>query len=311
MKLPVVVFARKHRPMPTQLSRAPGAITRAEERLLRLFGRLETLTAAQVRRRYYGNSQRYVEGRLVALATQRYLLRLPYRSGAGAGRVGSVFAISQKGCALLAEIEAPHPTRWRDGEIRARTPYAHDHALAVNDVLITLEQAAESAPQLRIEEDIPERVLRREPIYLKDDKGTKTAVVFDRFLRLRTGPQTLLNLALEVDMGTTLQRPFRAKIAGLLAALDGPYQERFQAKSVTIAFVAMGHPSRKTSLTDLVSWTEAELVQLGAEAFGQFFHFTAADPTGHEPAEFVAGAHWRVPFRADLVPLLEPGEGGL
>ena len=72
---------------------------------------------------------------------------------------------------------------------------------------------------------------------------------------------------------------------------------------MTVAFVTTSSARR---LEQIVAWVEDELEQISAEAYAELLLFSFLDPGRVAPEALFFQPHWRQPFVAEPVALLEP-----
>jgi hypothetical protein len=180
--------------------------------------------------------------------------------------------------------------------------------LAVNDVLIALDLLARQPDSLlRIREEVHEQVLKRTPDKVELSDRTSVSVIPDAVCCLVFG-EVGVWVAFEIDRSTANQRVWREKVEALIAWGEGPFSTRYGSNALTFAIVATEGEDRAA---ELLKWTERELEKLGRADLAEFFFITGGSPLSLPPVEFVCGEHWRSPFAARPLPLLERGEIGL
>lgn len=192
--------------------------------------------------------------------------------------------------------------RYRPSEQREHTYLFLGHTLAVNDVLISAELLSRTQPDYEIARMLHERDLKRRPVHIQDEDGRMMAVVPDGWLDVRVKGAYQVCLALELDRGTEEQKVWRRKIRGLLAYANGPYQDAFQTKSLTVAVVATSGDRR---LLQLLRWTESELTARREQGQGDLFVFTAIRSDPADLADLFFSRRWHQPFGEQTVALLE------
>lgn len=276
----------------------------ADELLLLAINRYFYLTASQVTRLLYApTSHTYAQARLKRLADtgclQRYFLPRPTRTGSAP----LVYSLARRGLNALREWGYPVGRRLRPAEVRQLTYLHLAHTLALNDVLIALELLCRSAGALRIAEVRHERDLKLEPVVVTLPDGTRRGVIPDGWVDLRIAGRYQECYAFELDRGTTAAKPWRRKVAALVAYADGPYQQAFGTRSLTVAVIATPGEGRAAQLR---RWTEAELRSMGREDAAGLFRFCGTPLPGHDPAQFFGSAAWQAPLSDDPQPLLNP-----
>ena len=110
---------------------------------------------------------------------------------------------------------------------------------------------------------------------------------------------------MELDRGTEEQKKWRAKVANLLAYANGPYQDTFKTRSLTVAVPTTAGDRR---VLELLSWTQAELELRQEKSLGDLFLFTNLTPYSLEPEQVFLAPRWYQPFREEPLALLENGD---
>jgi hypothetical protein len=277
--------------------------------VLRAIGRLHFLTSFQVCRLLYSQgSHTYVQTRLKALADAGLLQRLFLPRPTAAGSGPRVYTLARPALRYLRAEGVEVGSRYRPAEHRIHSYLFLAHTLSVNDFLISLELLCRRHSALQLHTVLHERDLKRQPLQLDVEDGEPLAVIPDAWVDLRQG-RTRTCLALEIDQGTLEQKAWRRKIRGLVKAMDGAYQERFNARSLIVAAVAIPGPAR---LAELTRWTEAELDVLRAHERAQLFRLTELPPASTPPERLFLLPSWVRPFSDEPVPLvaLQVAEGG-
>jgi hypothetical protein len=244
----------------------------------------------------------YVQTKLKALSELGLLQRIWLPRPAPHGSAPSVFTLGRKGLNHLGSQGFDVARRYRPSEQNARSYLFLAHTLAVNDVLIGAELLGRQAPGVQLARMLHERDLKRAPLQVQDNDGRTIAVVPDGWLDFRINGSFQACLALELDRGTEEQKAWRRKVRGLVAFANGPYQEAFQTRSLTIAVVATSGDHR---LLQLIRWTESELALWKEETLGDLFVFTGVAPES-TPADLFTARRWYQPFGEQPVALLDP-----
>jgi hypothetical protein len=281
----------------TEPTAAPGL---PGEKILRALGRYQLLTREQLTRLLYRpTSTTFVGEHLTRLTRLGYLRmgRLPLAIPVG-GTPGSWTLAGPGRRFLLAAGVVLPPERDRP----LASPLHLRHLLELNDALIALELLCRAEPRLVLEGVRHERLLRHDAPRVLLPDGRATTVVPDAWIDLAvdTAP---MGIALELDRGTEDERPWRRKVAALLALAAGPYHDAFAAESITVAVVVTSGARR---VGELVRWTEAELMARGKPAWGELFWLTGAVPAATDPAALFLGARWVRPFDPAPRPLVDP-----
>lgn len=277
-------------------------VTAADRSVLEAMRRFHFLTAEQTTRALYARgSLTYVRARLKRLADAGHLQRLYLPRAMRGGSSAIVYTLTPKGQAACCPSDRP---------VRSKRPAEHsrhgslflDHTLAVNEVLIAAHHLAQRIPGIRLADCRHERDLRRQPTRVQLERGQTMTVIPDGYLDIRLHDRVQMCFTLEVDRGTVEARAFRRKIAALLAFALGPYQSLFNTQSLTITFVIDGDGRR---LTNVVTWTERELLRSGRQRYADLFRFTRL-PTEIDPVRFFCTPQWFRPFHRQPVSLLSP-----
>ena len=150
-----------------------------------------------------------------------------------------------------------------------------------------------------------ERDLKRTPVRVADDDGRAIVVIPDAWLDLRVRGSYQVCLALELDRGTEEQKVWRRKVRGLLAYANGPYQEAFQTRSLTVAVVATSGEKR---LLQLIRWTERELTDTRKESLSDLFVFTSLRLESVDVSNLFFAKRWYQPFVERPIALLETAD---
>ena len=272
------------------------------------------LTNEQVCRLLYSpGSLTFVRTRMKRLADAEYAQRffVPPRNNTGRGQ--AVYTLARKGLAYLQSLDEELQRRYRPSEVEGLSYQFIEHTLAVNDVLIGLELLARSTDQVVIRTVLHERDLKRAPltVTLRESEHTSTvAVIPDAYVQLElvaADGRYETCLALELDRGTEKQHRWRRKVAALLAATTGPYQERFGTNVLTVAVVttAATKATADKRLADLLTWTEAELNARGLAHQADLFWFTALTPEPIAPAALFLTPRWVLPLSREPAILLD------
>ncbi|MBE0610053.1 MAG: replication-relaxation family protein [Dehalococcoidia bacterium] len=280
----------------------------ADDAVLRAAFRYYYLSSRQVCRLLYSpGSLTYVQMKLKRLSDAGFLQRIWLPRPAAHGSAPSVYTLARKGLNHLARAGVDvDRRRYRPSEQREHTYLFLGHTLAVNDVLISAELLGRSQPGYELARMLHERDLKRTPVHVEDEDGRMIAVVPDGWLDIRVDGAYQVCLALELDRGTEEQKVWRRKVRGLLAYANGPYQEAFQTKSLTVAVVATPGDKR---LLQLIHWTESELAVRHEQAQGGLFVFTAVGSDPAELADLFFSRRWYRPFGKQRVALLDSVDG--
>jgi hypothetical protein len=280
----------------------PKPLSPARETILRDLSRYHYLTAQQVQRLHYASgSITYVQSMLKRLAEEEYCQRVWLPRASQFGSAPSVYRLARKGLNLLREQGLEVERRHRPSEHVAHSYLFLNHTLAVNDFLISAELVVGNLPGYGIARVVHEQELKRRPFYVELDGG-RQAVIPDAWLDFRVRGTYQACLALELDMGTESQKRWRRKVRALLAFANGPYQEAFATRSLTVAVVATSGERR---LADLLGWTEEELRAAGEEQNASLFLFVACSPADVLPSDLFFGRCWYEPYGQQPLALFE------
>jgi hypothetical protein len=213
--------------------------------------------------------------------------------------------LARRGLNYLRGTGVSLSQRFHPSEQRELSHWFLSHTLAVNSVLISLDLVSRQRPeQFALASILHERELRREPSYVRGADGRRVAVIPDAWVDLGIGGRYRMCLSLEVDRGTEEQKKWRSKVAALLTWAQGPYRERFDTDSLTVAVIATPGTAR---MEELLRWTEAELTLRKANPQADLFRFTDIDAESAAPEHLVNGPCWHVPFgKGEVLPLV-PG----
>ena len=282
-----------------------AAVNPADDSVLRAAFRYYYLSSRQVCRLLYSpGSLTYVQTKLKQLTDSGLLQRIWLPRLSPHGSAPSVYTLARKGLNYLASVGIDiDRRRYRPSEQREFTYLFLGHTLAVNDVLISAELLCRARPEFRLAQMLHERDLKRRPVRAEDDDGRAIAVVPDGWLDLRVNGAYQVCLALELDRGTEEQKVWRRKVRGLLAYANGPYQDAFQTRSLTIAVVATSGDAR---LLQLLRWTESELAAMKEEGRGDLFVFTGLRAELVGLTDLFCSRRWRQPFGEQSIALLDP-----
>ncbi|MCC6236793.1 MAG: replication-relaxation family protein [Dehalococcoidia bacterium] len=279
------------------------SITPADDYILKVLLRFRYLAARQVcALRYSAGSLTRVQAILKRLTDSGYLQRIWLPRRTPRGSAPSVYTLARKGLNYLRAQGIDVPARYHPSEQRERTYLFLAHTLAVNDVLIAAELFCRREPRYALAASVPEHLLKRSPARVEDEAGRPITVIPDGWIDLRVDGAYQICLVLELDRGTEEQKAWRRKVRGLLAYANGPYQEAFQTRSLTIAVVTTDGPRR---LLDLLRWTERELTAVREQERGDLFIFTEIVPEAIFPHVLFTSPIWYRPFASDEIALVD------
>lgn len=297
-------------------------IGRPKKAILEAVARYRYLDANQLAYLLFSpRSLTYVMDHCKELFHAGYLVRvyLPRTRPTGSSR--AIYALDAKGYRYLAQAAAEARITWptrrfRPSEDAEREMPFLKHILESNSLLISAARLAKQRAEIQVADVRMEKEMRRDPMKVEivahrkehsdaGQKVEKVAVIPDAWVDLRCGG-TQQCIAFEVDhRGTQSIGVIQRKIYGYLAAFDGPYQEKFGTKSITVAFVVRGSPWSRVERLRL--WTEAALTLKGKGSYADFFRFSNFDTLTTDPTEVFFSPMWFQPFTMSGVPLLEVG----
>lgn len=285
-----------------------GSVSPADDAILRAAFRYHYVSSRQLCRLLYSDgSLTYVQTKLKRLAAAGMLQRIWLPRPTAHGSAPSVYTLARKGLNYLASVgvDVDH-RRYRPSEVRDHSYLFLSHTLAVNDVLITAELLGRAQPAFEVASLLHERDLKRRPVQVQDADGRAIVVVPDGWLDIRVRGAYQVCLALELDRGTEEQKVWRRKVRGLVGYANGPYQEAFGTKSLTVMVVATAGDRR---LLQLIRWTEHELAAMNEKAQGDLFVFTTARADASDMADLFFAPRWHVPFGDRTIALLDANDG--
>jgi hypothetical protein len=133
-------------------------------------------------------------------------------------------------------------------------------------------------------------------------RGETLAVIPDAWLDVHVAQRARVCVLLELDRGTTEQRPFKRKLRALLAYADGPYQAQFDTESMTVAIATTAGPHRAQQI---LAWCEQVLRELSRQDDADIFLVGTVPPEGIDPRTFFLAPVWRQPFASAPSPLFD------
>ena len=288
------------RPSPAQ----PYPINRTKDKLLRAIARYEYLSARQLTRLLYGNSETMVERNLSQLLADRYLQFVPYkdiRDDRPGGRPRRIYRLAQLGYDYVRSLGITPAGRFRAGDRGRQKALPLEHIQQANDLIILAHRFCKQHPTFRVERFETDAELKRHPVYF-EGAGYRVGVAPDAWTLLSDGEDEY-GIAWELDRATENRTVFREKVRMLVYYSQGGYAAEFETESLTIAFVATeGGGARLDSMR---SWIEAELTELGAQAVASTFLLSAFNPEEVDPGETFHSPIWSQPFANQPVPLVE------
>src|SRR3954468_472828 len=160
-------------------------------------------------------------------------------------------------------------------------------------------------PLMLTERELKQGAIRVEvsPLEHGSDSGPRrVAVIPDGWFQFSINGGPAISIALELDRATEDQKVWREKVAAYTVWSEGPYQDRFETDSLTIAVVCPDERRR----TVLMDWTMRELKARQLEEFAELFLFTASSPVATAPHRFFFSRVWREAGSVKPISLLDP-----
>ncbi len=183
------------------------------------------------------------------------------------------YGLDTKGLRYLKEIGVDVPETLRTAGETHKSYQFIDHALELNDLLISAMRISSVDPLYYLASFLHERTLKRTP-YKATWQGTSYSLVPDAFLDFRvqtTGGQRRLPVLLEHDRGTEEQQHFRRRIRAYASFLQsGAYVQMFNTKALTVAFTTLKDAKR---VVQMRHWTQVELQEARASNLAPIFLF--------------------------------------
>lgn len=176
-----------------------------------------------IRRRFFptpgGRSPCY--RRIAYLVKQGFLAstRLPALSGLGSGK--TFLTVDLNARPILAQMLGLSRSQLICTRMASTLFIAHH--LALCDVRLAFEMAADCSDVFTLKDWIGDRELHQSPLRLKDPTtGRELPLIPDSLFTLAMSDGTEQSVIVEVDMDTICQRRLRAKLRGYLLAIKGP-----------------------------------------------------------------------------------------
>lgn len=304
-------------------------LTPTDEELLETCARYQYLTVEHWVRHFADDGKRrYLQRRSQALADHGYLIRLSITPPGGRGKGRFIFTLGAKGRDYIASLGIRVPRRFRPIDVRTLSPRHLAHSEDLTDVLLSCDLLACRDARITLVEMLHERFLFEQrckvPVSITDPLTGSTRqepkeVTSDAFVKVTAqvgNARRSFPILIEVDRDTEQQIAFREKIAKLAAfGTSEMYARLYEARSFNVAVLVQA-PRRNPldRLTEVLVWTEHELIQRRLEHEAVSFSFCALDPEATAPADLWLGPHWLHPFSSTphaLIDLSEHPEGGL
>jgi hypothetical protein len=161
-----------------------------------------------------------------------------------------------------------------DKEVNKHALFAQ-HALELNDIIISAALLKRSSKSVWLEEFKHERELKHTPYKAKWPGGGYNLIP-DSLLLFRVtvsdGRQGRLPIVVEHDRGSEEQKYFRRRIRAYLYMLRNEgYKQMFGVNGITIAFTTSAGVER---LKKMREWTATELQETGEMQYKHLFYFT-------------------------------------
>lgn len=187
------------------------------------------------------------------------------------------YILTKKGMDYLREVGMDVEASFRDSKETGKHYLFINHALDLNDIIISAAMLKCSMPSYWLESFIHERELKRKP-YKATWQGGGFSLIPDTFLVFRMlmpdGRQRRMPIVvIEHDRGSEEQQYFRSRIRAYLMLLKNEgYKELFGVNRITIAFTASAGAER---LKKMREWTAKELEAAGeSQQLASAFYFT-------------------------------------
>lgn len=206
-----------------------------------LIGRMYYLTARQVCERYYSQgSIKYVSEQLRILSEELgYLRSLELRAARRGGSSPKVYTLDRRGRDYCRDYGLAIPKRWRPSEQSDPSPLHMDHTLAVNDVLIMLEQL--DTPTL--EHFIHERDFKRMNLRCQPDAWVDFTVEREQ-----------VPYILEVDRGTEDRHKIEDKVGKIMWFMHSGTYARVTGTDAFGGVIFIASDEKRTK--QLTSWID-------------------------------------------------------
>lgn len=192
------------------------------------------------------------------------------------------YTLGNEGMSYLKAAGLDTSEAWRGAKETQKSWLFLDHALEVNDLVISAALLSRVRPEYTLDHFTSERHLRRQPyrVSWQGEHGTQTfTVVPDALLEFRhtraDGAQLRMPVLLEHDRGTEEQQHFRRRVhAYAIFIKTGSYKQLFQTTALTVTFTTFKGSER---LEKMRAWTKQELAD-ESPALRQAFCFATFTP---------------------------------
>lgn len=268
---------------------------------------------------YSDASLPYVQRNIKPLKTDGYLTVVNKHHPRG---LPDVLALTNRGHKFLKRAGFPVPPRFTPIVWNAYEESVPHHIIAANEFFI----AAKNLENATVLDHRNEFYFRTNPLVTtyKEEQIIKRP---DWWVRLKM-PSDTYAYGLEMELSELEQKRLRKKIRDYTRIMPA-YEERFGTNDLTVVFVIgskIHYPKsakrrddellereevrRRKILRDYLSWTEAELRELGLESDRDMFLFTDRRINTMEPQELFYGRHFFMPFSDKPEPLILSGKEG-
>ncbi len=292
---------------------APFSITPTLDKLLRgtldmpygLF-QLPTMTAEQLRRAlgYKPGCIKAIKARLKLLADNGFVQMDSYpvkhiKNGKAYFSPKYYYTLSNKGVRYLKEAGLNVNDAFRASKEMDKHALFVEHALELNDVIISAALVKGLDNGFFLYNFIHERTLRRRPYkatWRGNGRVETHTIIPDAFLDFRNNEmRRRLPVLLEHDRGTEAQHYFRRRIRAYIAFIqDQAARKLFDAGMITIAFTTFAGEFR---LAQMRQWARQELAPFDRAIAGSFYFADLTRPP--DPYSLWFGPSWRSPYGDD------------
>jgi hypothetical protein len=286
--------------------------------ILRAVNRFRYLTAAQLNRVLWPDNtrdeNRYAQRRLKHLAEAGYLQAVRDLPRPAVGTAARVYAVARRGRDALRELGESVPDYYRPSETdqALHNPLFMPHTLAVIDVLIAAERLTQEEPDVKFEQLLLERDLRRlqckveVPAVQGPLQSRRVTVVSDAVFTLVVNG-TPQHFVLELDRDTERRVAWQRKVAALTLWIASPDSRGLLPGPYVFVMVVTPTWQRREQLR---LWTAQELRARSLyDQYAPIYAITDVSPVATEPVDFFTGSYWYPPFTGSpdsLVDLLIP-----
>lgn len=271
------------------LFKRPFRLSPTHDRLLRgsLTGpyglyQLHALTCEQLTRLHYSpKSEKFVQKRLRELCLHGYVqadavptrrFKSPY-----------YYTLGARGIRYLAEAGLDISDAFRASKETDKSWLFLEHALELNDVLISAALLQRQIPGITLTNIVHERTLKRKP-YKTVWQGHQLALIPDGLIVFQV-PGQRRPFLLEHDRGTEEQHYFRRRIRAHITL--------YKEDHVPVVFTTFVGEGRREQMRQ---WTKSELTSTNEpKSIGMAFRFASfSQPL--DPLDVWLGQHWYTPY---------------